>query len=101
MGKVVSEATLRPQDLIPAFMSELRERDPVSYEQIVAMPFSLPPAYAQEDPESEWWQSQQASEFVDELVTVLDMAAPDGEYFGNMEGDPACFGYFSLEREEI
>lgn len=100
MTKVVSEATLRPQDLIPAFMSELRERDPTSYEQIATLPFSLPPAYAQEDPKSKWWDSEEADEFVNELVTLLDMSAEPGEYFGTLEGDPACFGFFSFEKEE-
>jgi hypothetical protein len=96
---IISEGTLRPQDLIPAFLDALRVQAPTEYEQIVSAPFSIPPAYAMEDHHSEWWDSEECSFFLQELQDLLSESAPEGMYFGTLEGDGACFGFFSLHNE--
>lgn len=36
----------------------------------------------------------------EELFDFLSDIAPDGYYFGNTEGDGACFGFFKYKEEE-
>lgn len=99
-AKTVSIGTLHRHDLIPAFLNELRLRDDVAYAQFVAAPFSTPPAYALEDRDSEWWDSDEAVYVLDDLVALLDDAAPEGYYFGTIEGDGACFGFWPIDDTE-
>ena len=90
----VSHGTMRPQDLIPIFLAVLRDDNPAAYEQLMAQPFPLPPAYAQEDNDSEWWNSEEASWFLEELFDLLNACAPEGCYFGSHPGDGSDFGYW-------
>lgn len=96
MTKVVSEGTLRPQDLIPKFLDELRFQDGTAYAQVI-VDGRIPPAHAFEDDDAEWWRSEEASEMVNGLQDALNDVAPNGCYFGTLEGDGACFGFFSIE----
>ena len=95
VSKVVSEATLRVQDLIPAFLSALRERDPTIYAQIMIS--NAIPAYAFDDDEDDWWQSDEAHILLEELFDALNETAEEGEYFGAHEGDGCLFGFWSVE----
>jgi hypothetical protein len=92
----VSSGTLRTQDLIPAYLDTLRELAPAVYEQTVYMyaGFSAFPAYAQEDPDSDWWHSDDAYSLLESLSDALSEHAPDGYRFGGHEGDGACFGFW-------
>ena len=92
---VVSKATLRLQDLIPAFLSALRERDPAAYAQIMVS--GAIPAHALEDDDADWWQSDDAHFLLDELFDALNETAEEGEFFGAHEGDGSLFGFWSVE----
>jgi hypothetical protein len=48
-------------------LENLRKRHSAHYAQIVALPFSLPPAYAMEDDKSDWWKSDEAKAFFESL----------------------------------
>lgn len=92
----VSRATLRPFDLVHAFLPVIR--DTAEYVQL------LPhfPSYAMEDEDSNWWDDSECSYLVNEtLFDVLDMYAPDGYYFGCTEGDGSDFGYWKIEEDSI
>jgi hypothetical protein len=94
LGTIIA-ATLRPQDLIPAFLTALRDYHGAAYTQLMAQPFPLPPAYALEDDDSDWWQSEECSWFLNEtLFDALNECAPDGCYFGSHPGDGADFGFW-------
>ncbi len=96
LDTTVSRATLRPQDLIPVFLTVIK--DTAEYVQIM----NFVPAHALEDDEAEWWESEDASYFLNEtLWDILNLYAPDGYYFGNTEGDGSDFGYWKFETEEI
>ena len=95
----VSHATMRPQDLIPAFLSELSERDPTAYAQMVVAPFGPVPAHAWDDDDAEWWTSEEAGFVLEELFDALDACAPDGYYFGAHPGDGSDYGYWPIEEE--
>jgi hypothetical protein len=99
-GSVIS-GTHRPQDLVPAFLNKLRELDAGVYEQVVYCPaYPMPPAYAAEDSNSEWWDSDECAEFVNEtLIDALDVFAPDDYFFGAHPGDGSDFGYWPVEAE--
>lgn len=91
----VIHATLRPQDLIPAFLNVLK--DTPEYEQLVANNAGVP-SYAQEDDDSEWWNSEDCSILLnEELFIVLNQYAPEGYYFGSHQGDGSDFGYWKEE----
>lgn len=99
---VISSGTLRPQDLIPAYLRALRELFPAAYEQVV-MPgcgFSAFPSYAQEDRDSDWWRSEAADSLLESLSDILSENAPDGYYFGAHWGDGACFGFWADNESE-
>ena len=85
IGSLIS-GTLRPQDLIPAFIAELEYLDPgVSIE--VPGREALP-----EDEASPWWQSEDAEALAEELIGLLNDIAPAYTYFGAHHGDGADFG---------
>lgn len=96
LGTII-HATLRNQDLIPAFLDAISEYAPAEYEQIMATPFSMPPAYAMEDEDSEWWDSEEAYEFCYDLMDILSTYSPPYAYFGAHPGDGSDFGFWPLE----
>lgn len=94
LDRTVIHATLRPQDLIPAFLNVLK--DTPEYEQLVANN-AVFPSYAQEDDDSEWWNSEDCAILNEELFNVLNQYAPEGYYFGSHQGDGSDFGYWKEE----
>lgn len=100
---VVSAGSLRPQDLIPAWLDTLRELAPAAYDQLMTPGAGFPavPSYADEDHDSEWWQSDECSWLLNEtLFDALNEHAPEGYHFGSHEGDGACFGFWRTEEDE-
>jgi L-ascorbate metabolism protein UlaG (beta-lactamase superfamily) len=53
----VDYASLRTQDLLPAFLDILRELDAPEYHAMLIAPFGIIPSYAMDDDESDWWDS--------------------------------------------
>lgn len=91
-GVTVSEGTLREEDLIPAFLDLLSQLDADAYQR-------LRDEYAQvtldlDNGCYEW--SEDASFLLDELFNKLDALAPSGYYFGALDGDGACFGFYQV-----
>lgn len=97
----VSHGTMRYADLIPAFLNELRTRDPARYAALVVSPFGPVPGYVQDEgDDSEWWDSNDAFCLLEELFDALDDAAPDGTYFGAHPGDGSDYGFWPVDIEE-
>lgn len=48
-------------------LDNLRRHHSAHYAQLAVAPFSTPPNYAMDDPNSEWWSSQEAQDFYDSL----------------------------------
>ncbi len=91
LNETVIRATLRPQDLIPAFLDVIK--DTPEYVQVM----NFVPAYAYEDDDAEWWESEDCASFLNEsLFDTLNDYAPDGYYFGSHEGDGSDFGYWKV-----
>ena len=97
LDETVIHATLRPQDLIPAFLDVIK--DTVEYEQLMVNNAGVP-SYAASDNDSEWWDSEDCSFFLNEsLFNTLEQYAPDGFYFGNTEGNGSDFGFWKNNDE--
>jgi hypothetical protein len=96
----VSHGTMRNVDLIPAFLEVLQQCNSPAWEQLQMQPHPLPPSYALEDPGSDWWHSEEADYFVEELFDALDACAPEGHYFGAHPGDGSDFGFWPSEEYE-
>jgi hypothetical protein len=100
---VVSEATLRSQDLLPKFLDALRVVAPEAYRQLTVPGCGFPavPDHALEDEDAEWWGSEDCAWLLNEtLFDALNEHAPEGYYFGSHEGDGACFGFWPIEEED-
>lgn len=94
VGTVI-RATHRPQDLIPAFLGELKKRDPDRYTGLALGPFGTIPAYVlDEGDDSKWWDSEDARSLLQDLFYALDECAPEGYYFGAHPGDGSDFGFW-------
>jgi hypothetical protein len=78
----VSYGTLRPEDLIPVFVNELRRLGHA------ATHFDA--EWLVENPEDAAW-------LLADLFDALNDVAPDGTYFGAHEGDGADFGFWRSE----
>jgi hypothetical protein len=87
---VISEGTLRPEDLISSFSAEL---DYLIKQQPRSVPRrklrSLVREAEKVDPDSE-----EGTYLIDELIEALNEFAPAYGRFGAQDGDGACFGFF-------
>ena len=75
-GESVSHGTMRPQDLIPAFMDVIR--DTPEYVQMM----NAVPAHAMDDKDAEWWDSNEAAGLLESLFDTLDAYSLEGHSFG-------------------
>ena len=89
---VVSDGTMRPKDLIPKFLNVLKMYAEDRYDD-----------YIQDNPEVldlKGLDDETLGYIVDELFDELNYIAPDEYYFGQSEGDAACFGFWEVEPRE-
>jgi len=89
LGTVI-HGTMREEDLIPAFLDELERLDP----KRASSYWDEIPEEALEDPENDWWDSDEASWMLEELFDVLNEFAPPYVYFGANEGDGSDYGFW-------
>lgn len=91
----VSEATMRPQDLLPKFLSVLEAYHPEAYAKIEA---EFGAKLDNIDADDEWWESEECSWLLDEDVwEAMNDIAPEGYYFGAHPGDGADYGFWEAE----
>ena len=109
----IIHATCRPQDLIPAFLEELRIHDKGRSEKIFSgiawrynetdpscISYAAEDRYVdgiENDDDHPWWNSEEASWVLEELFDALNEHAPEGCYFGAHEGDGSDFGFWEHE----
>ena len=84
LGTVIS-GTMRPEDLIPAFLNLADELG--IFIGIDRM----------ENPPEGYYESEQAFDDLDYLFDLLDENAPEGCYFGAHPGDGADYGFWRCE----
>jgi hypothetical protein len=95
----ISEGTLRPEDLIPAFLYELERLRLTKAERATVREVNALVNDQGYD------GTLGLMEMCEDLTTILENHVPDYCYFGTLEGDGACFGVWpdmdSLENDEI
>jgi hypothetical protein len=88
LNESVSHGTLRDLDLIPKFEDVLKAIDPVTFGAL----------------NSRWSQqpgdSEDNAEYVVDLIDALNEAAPEGYYFGTIEGDGSDFGFWEINDQD-
>lgn len=92
--KVVSDGTLKPEDLIPKFLNALKHDETAHSKFLKDNPEIL---------EIQSWDDvddETKSMLVDELTDALNDIAPDGYFFGASDGDGACFGFWQVDPDE-
>lgn len=100
IGTVIS-GTMRPQDLIPAFLDVLRELNPPTYQQIMipGAGFSVIPSSVWETKDDPWYDSEEAGWILEDLFDALDACSPENCYFGAHPGDGCDYGFWPCEEE--
>lgn len=97
----VSWGTMKSEDLIPSFVSVLKDLDTKhEYKALIMEAESLP--YEEEESDSifDYYQNpDEAAEIVDALFDALNSLAPEGFYFGATEGDGADYGFWQFYEE--
>ena len=91
-GMVVSEGTMRSEDLIPKFLNVLKTYGKDKYD-----------AYVKENPEVldlKGMDDETMGYVVDELFDKLDEIAPEGFYFAAHPDDGACYGFWEVDPNE-
>lgn len=86
----VSTGTLNPRDLIPAFEFVLKQLRPTKTLLLLAEHSAWV-----RDPSGEM-----AHEYVEALIEALEETAPEGYYFGAIEGDGSDFGFWETGEED-
>lgn len=91
----VSSGTLLAEDLIPAFLNALKNLNYKEYQSFIAWPYQL---LERMPPKGDsWWESEEAMDILNDLFDTLNNNAPEGYYFGTLEGDGAAFGFWKEE----
>jgi hypothetical protein len=103
----VIHGTLRQSDLLVAFRDELsrildeRGENSESYPQgRLVQEASLLLGYSEQEIEY-GEKAELASEVIAALIDALDEEAPEGLYFGAIEGDGSDFGFWPVPPEEV
>lgn len=99
LAGTVSHGTLRNSDLLSAFSDELAlivAESPNYAHEILVVEASALLAGAGEDACNHGDAAERATELVHELIDALDEHAPEGHYFGAIEGDGSDFGWWEV-----
>lgn len=98
LGKSVSHATLRTQDLIAAFLPVLRDLDWQKKNKLcIAEGQQWLQRYA--DYDGNFDESDATNYLNEDLFVAIDIFAPEGYYFGANEGDGSDFGFWAVDHE--
>ena len=101
-GHSVSEATMREEDLIPAFISflERARQDGVTLSRRTLSTIKEAKSLMNRYPDAFWWKGlsgeaqEEAGYILQDLFDALNEIAPSNCYFGAHPGDGADFGFW-------
>ena len=91
--------TLRDEDLLQAFSDELARIDETVFSQVIRLDAHLfvGNLTAAEIVEQ---LGEYVTDVINDLMDALNEYAPDGYYFGAIEGDGSDFGFWAIEDED-
>lgn len=102
IGSIIHD-TLRPQDLVPAFLQALYDLDKavaeviiVAYdlEEYLVEPLDCAGTYSVIDEDAPFWSHPDIGYVISDLEDALENFAPTYCYFGAHPGDGAAFGFW-------
>lgn len=94
----ISSGTMRPEDLISAFLSELRNQRPLRREHLqLAREIERQLNAPDRDEAPAYFESDVAQYHLEDLFEALNEYAPAYFYFGANPGDGADYGYWLSE----
>jgi hypothetical protein len=91
---IVSNGTLRAEDLLPQFWTTAEQLAQTRQEQMPANLLEPLTLLVGEDSRETDWNDDLAADTLAELFDLLQDWAPTGFSFGASEGDGACFGFW-------
>lgn len=91
----ISNGTLRTQDLLRTFADEIERIHPFNTSAFVAECREAADAL-----DAETLTEHDAALVLSEAFSRLEDYAPDDMYFGTLEGDGACFGFWAFHENE-
>lgn len=105
----ISHGTLRNEDLISAFESELQYLDSSESSPLAAIIARYRDGSGDAMPSEddnpvaweEWYETESASEYINDLADALNDMAPVFCYFGSLEGDGSDFGFWPMDIKEV
>ena len=93
--------TLRSEDLLQAFADELERINPDALSRVLKIYPEVRGKSATNIAEVDQTSiGEVLSEAIEMLMDALNEYAPDGYYFGSIEGDGSDFGFWADEEEE-
>ena len=95
----VSHGTMRPEDLVPAFLSVAESHRLSRANRAQVREIQKRHAALNDDAWEEYYQSEDADEDTHTLFDILDTLAPAGHYFGAHPGDGCNYGFWQNEME--
>ena len=104
----VSHGTMRPQDLIPAFLraiAVIAQHKPEGFNHShanalqVAYPHSVPNWVVDEGDDCPWWDAEESGWLLETLFEGLNSVAPEGYYFGAHPGDGSDYGFWEGQND--
>jgi hypothetical protein len=88
----VSTGTMRPEELVPAFISELKRQKPLARRHRRLLREINTRMHS-----ADYFELEDADFDMEELTDALNEYAPTGFYFGSHPGDGADFGWWLSE----
>ena len=105
----ISHATLQPQDLIPAFLSALRELDAAAFDSYFTKLEDSPLGrlihyktldwYCEDKDLDAYVESEDCAWDLEALFDALNDLSPAKHYFGAHIGDGSDFGFWPIEED--
>jgi hypothetical protein len=93
----LSEATMRPQDLIPVFIYAIRQIDPDN--EVLMDSMDKLEKDIEDNKNPDYYESEDCSWDLDYLFDILNELAPEGYYFGSHPGDGSDYGFWECEED--